>query len=369
VTRRSILGAVASALVVVAPAPGLASAAAPIRVGNLDQDVEPQAGSIIVPVGSPATAGASGRLSYVALYCSTSSAGGDVVSIVMGSAFADSLCTASPGWVQFAFREPPTVLSGAHYGFTILAHSPDGDTLAIASTDYAGGCLQSNGTCRQDVTDIAFRTYVQPSPTVKFAWNPAQVHAGASTPVTLTIQAGFPGYLVPDTVSGSAAPAVSADVAEIVLDSHPSWFTPGAITCSTSAGPQACGNYPGPFEIAMTGSPLTVTITITGTAVIPNPAGNQQVIVAGSGCIAYVFAEVPFTDCGATGRAEMAILGAAATPAPTPVPTLPVTASASDSQGTSGEPYADFLPAFLLAALASGFVVRSSLARVKPNRR
>jgi len=368
-TKRRFVGALAAGTVAVSLWPGVASAApSPARVGNLDQDVEPQAASINVPLGSPATqsftADASGRLSYVALYCSTTQPGGAVVFIVMGSTIADSICTASPGWVQFAFHQPPTVQSGGHYGFTIQADSPYGDllALAVASTDYAGGCLQSNGTCRRDVTDIAFRTYVQPSPTVKLAWNPAQVHAGASTPVTLTIQVGFPGYWVPDVPTGMAAPSVSNFAAEIKYDGLPSWFTLNAVSCTTSAGPDACVSAPGQVNITMTGSPLTATVELAGTAVVPNPAGNQQATVTGTGCIAYGFAEVPFIDCAA-GRAEMAILGAA-TPAPTSIRTLPVTTSASDTRGTSGEPYGVLLPAFLLAALASGFVLRSSRARV-----
>jgi hypothetical protein len=311
-TKRVLGAAIAAALLVVGLLPGLASADT-VRVGNLDQNAAQQAVWLdidsVTSVTQSFTAGATGRLSYFSVYCVANSATDFVWVSWDSTTFGNQLCGPTPGWVLVPLNVPPSVQSGTQYTVTITGHAnPDsGMRLAASASDYTGGCLSSNGTCRLDVSDIAFRTYVQPSPTITYTWNPAHLDAGTSTPITLTIVGNFPGFPLPD-----GGPDVTNQMGEITLDSYPSWFTPATIACSPAVDPSPCG-LANSWLIDLTGSALTVTITITGTATIPNPPGGQTATASGSGCIGYAYPVTPFIDC-ATGHADLTIAGVSATP-------------------------------------------------------
>jgi hypothetical protein len=155
--------------------------------GTLDQEVLPGEGSTYLAdwnVTQRFTAGLTGELVLVELYCFSDVGLPAAVTVTLGSSTATGACGDTVAWVPIFFGSTPPdaagravaaggpiVVAGQHY--TITFGSPTPTHWGVAASNYAGGAAAAAGEPIQDVTDFAFRTYVNtsvtPPPTSAFA--------------------------------------------------------------------------------------------------------------------------------------------------------------------------------------------------------
>ncbi len=377
--RRSIAAAAAAALLM-ALAPAYVSATVAIP-GSLDQSVAPGADTyadLSTSVTQTFTAGKSGLLTYIALYCSVSDdfQDGIAITVSIGSSSASATCVDTEEAVDLFFpATPPSVTSGQQYTMTISHGEDQPISLYPAASDYSGGAAAGgDGNPIDGVTDFAFQTYVLVPPTTTYTWNPTSIVAGTSTTVTLTAETDFPATITPVVVPAQGvSPNAPVSVSYLVtLGALPTWFTPTGITCSAQIDPATCtvDNFKagltatGPLRAAM-----SVIVTITGTASPAAAAGGGKGSAQGNGCIPFNDGGTVVNSCGAA-EADLTVSAAPATP--TPVPTAAPTATpvvtppptATDGSGSTGDGSLLLLPGALCFGLgALAVVVRGESRR------
>jgi hypothetical protein len=228
---------------------------------------------------------------------------------------------ASAGWVVFTLSTPIPVVSGTQYAI-VFTISPYANVFLAGS--YSGGTRvgQVGGSWVADATtDYAFRTYVWAQSTT-LHWSQGQVPGGASTPVTLTETFTFPAT-DPQAVGASWA---------VVTAALPAWFTPTGVVCSVGVADCAVDHLgPAKFmSVAHTASPLTVIVTISGTAA--PAAGDIGTLgtASGRGCSIAVVAEPVPTAC-IDADAALAVVAVVTTPPPGTAESAPAGSEGSAS--------------------------------------
>jgi LPXTG-motif cell wall-anchored protein len=367
--RRPFIGLVA-ALAILTTTP--AGAGAMPTPGSLDQSADvggPEyTFDALAGVTQTITAGQSGLLIQVAVYCDPiAGGGGQNFYLTIGSVHSTTWCSQS-GWLTF--NTAAAVTAGQQ--FTIKIDSggmPVG--LGSAASDYTGG----SAACPADIsaiattsvcpTDFAFKTYVWDVSPTTYTWSLSQVPAGASTVVSLTTQTTFGQVYFgePGIVAGSApAFVMPADFYTVKLAALPAWFTPSGVTCSAQIAPADCtlANYLSGFHPLGDGSAMTLTVTIAGTAAPARAAGGTTGTATGAGCITVTVSDETWgqskVDVCDPATAGLGVGAAPATPAPT------TTVAATDSDG-EGQPTWLLLIGLALAAGASVIVARRRVLR------
>jgi hypothetical protein len=128
--------------------------------GTLDVDVEPGAGNHLSDstLTQTFTAGLTGQLTEVELYCMTDT--GTLGTVTLSVDAADSSggqCSGDAmGWVAFTFASPLNVTAGQQYTITFECITPT--HWGTAAAPYSGGSAAEGGEPIAD--DMAFRTYV-----------------------------------------------------------------------------------------------------------------------------------------------------------------------------------------------------------------
>jgi len=354
------LAAVAAAMLVLALAPGSAGAAP--TPGSLDQSVGPGASRYVsdAPLSQTFTAGQTGFLTHLELYCD-SNEGGDVdVSLSVGTSTAHALCGNTAGWVDFllSWSTPPQVISGQQYTIALSGGTVIG--LAVSASDYAGGAASASGAPIPGVSDFAFRTYVYTASTTTYAWSVPQVTAGSTTAVTLTAATTFhptaDGSADRSLDSGAVAPNPAASLDYTVkLDAVPAWFTATGITCSAQIAPADCtfANFTSGLHVLADSSAMTVTVAVTGQASPAAAEAGSTRIAGGEGCIAVTDTELGTFHLCSTGSAGLVVVAAGATPPPT----------TTGVSGSSGDSPPLWWPVGLLALICSLFAIAGCRVR------
>jgi hypothetical protein len=149
--RIAVVGAILTLLVI--PSGALA-----LGVGTLDVDVEPGAGYHLSDgvMTQTFTAGLTGQLTQVELYCMTELVVGDVTLSVDSADSSGGQCGSDAmGWVAFTFASPLNVTAGQQYTITFQCMTPT--HWGTAAVPYSGGSAMDGDPIADD---IAFRTYV-----------------------------------------------------------------------------------------------------------------------------------------------------------------------------------------------------------------
>ena len=292
------------------------------------------------------TAGEYGDLSGVDLYLELGGGGSLTASIEATAsglptgpalASASSTVAASAGWVHFSFTTPLSVVQDSVYAIVI---NPTAAGVWFGSTNtYPGGqafVVGAPWTALADPADFGFRTYVDTAGT-QLSWDKPQVTAGASTPPTLTATMTY----------GNGVEATHYDP---FLGLIPTWFTPTGITCSDTASkivPADCtlvnfGNgFGNLIPTSTTGDILTFTVTGTGHPTLADLGSTG--LTGGNACLYY-----PSITYCSDATANVQVVAAAATPAPTRAATPPPTSTGvGRSPGPGGTIW--FLPMGLIA--------------------
>jgi hypothetical protein len=157
VRRTGIAAAAALLTLAILPASSLA-----VVAGTLDQDVEPGQGDYLSdsPLTQTFTAGLTGQLTMVELYCVTDTGGIGSATLSVGSADATGDCSGdAAGWTSFVFASPPAVTAGQQYTIAFQCETPT--HWGVAAAAYSGGAAgDGDGNPLRGVDDFAFRTYV-----------------------------------------------------------------------------------------------------------------------------------------------------------------------------------------------------------------
>jgi hypothetical protein len=270
--RRPFVGAAAAAALLLALVPGGARAALP---GAQDQVVNPGASmhSTLQSVTQTFTAGVTGALTHVEVYCSAASA--TTVYVLFDVYLLHTAdCGPTADWVDFVL--PSSYLVGAGTQHTLVINNGFASIdLGVAAADYAGGEATEGGSPITGVPDVAFRTYVVPIQTLTYGWNVASVPEGVSTPVTLTLTVSFPAI--------DLDPLDAPITYRVDLSSMPFWTGGFSVSCSAPVNPADCteANVFNWLEFEGDGSAVTVTITVQATAQ-PSPGDPGQSAQAGA---------------------------------------------------------------------------------------
>jgi hypothetical protein len=348
--RRPFVGAAAAAALLLALVPGGARAAVP---GTQDQvvDVGGSTYSTSAPVNQTFTAGVTGVLTHVEVYCSAASA--TTVWVIFDSyALHTADCGPTAGWVDFVL--PSSSLVGAGTQHTLVINNGYASIdLGVTAADYAGGEATEGalpGTPITGVSDVAFRTYVVPIQTVTYGWSPAAVPEGVSTPVTLTLTVSFPEI--------DLDPLDAPIVYLIDLSSMPFWTGSFSVSCSAPVNPADCteANVFNWLEFQGDGSAVTVTITVQATAQ-PSPGDPGQSAQAAA-CVSGADTREFF----ALMMCESATAYLDVGPAPTPTPP-PTTTTPGGGSGSSGGQALALLAAAVAGLLGAFAVSRRESAR------
>jgi hypothetical protein len=333
--KRRASGALAAAILVLGLAPGLAQAVA--IPGTLDQSVGPSATYYLRDsnMTQTFTAGLSGALTHIALYCASDGSGTANISVSVGTSSGLAQCEDTPGWADVILIGSQTVTAGQQYTITIPSSVPM--KLYAAASNYSGGEAAENGGPITNVSDIAFRTYVWNPSTTTYAWSKSNVAPGATTAVTLTATTQFDALDVSVDVSGSVWPAEPLITYSVKLGALPSWFTPTSIVCSAQIVPADCTVANFGTGLAAAGDPttaMTVTVVVTGTADPASSADGTTGTASGQGCITGPGLDGPVSLCSA-GSANLLV--ARTTPPPT---STAGGSGSSDAQLPMGLPFA-----------------------------
>ena len=284
------LAALAAAALALALAPGAALGAI---MGDLDQSAdvaspptmyEVAAGEGSAFVTQTFTAGVTGVMTYVVLYCDPGE-GSVEVDVMVGtpeSHSSDSETCSAAGWLGFMALMP--VVAGQQY--TIAVGSEEAFGLGVAAANYTGGAAAQDDSPIPGVSDFAFKTYVVELARTTYSWSTANVPAGASTAVTLTTTTVFP-----EGVRENVAPAVAPESPWVVqLGALPSWFTPTSMQCSPEVWAEDCnlaqyaaGIYVDP-SLSQDEDDMIVVITIEGTASPAAADVGATGTASGQGC-------------------------------------------------------------------------------------
>jgi hypothetical protein len=300
--------------------------------------------STIAPVNQTFTAGVTGALTHVEVYCSATSA--TTIYVLFDSMMMHTAdCNTTPGWVDFVLSSSYLVGAGTSHTLVINNGFASID-LGVAAADYAGGVATEGslpGTPITGVSDVAFRTYVVPIQTLTFGWSQATVPEGVSTPVTLTLTVNFPAI--------DLDPLDAPITYQVDLGGMPFWTGSFSVSCSAPVNPADCTqtNVFNWLEFEGDGSAVTVTITVQATAQ-PSPGDPGQSSQA--------YACVYGVDTGEYFGLGMcdnttAYLGVG------PAPTAPPTNTGPD--GGSGSSGGQML--WLLAAAAAGLLGAFAVTR------
>ena len=340
--KRRASTAMAAALMFLCLAPGLAQAVA--IPGTLDQSAPPGATVYHVDSGTVTqtfTAGMTGGLTYIALYCGSGGGGAVDVDVAVGISSGSGQCEDTPGWVDLILTGDQTVTAGQQYTITLGGSAMD---LYVAASNYTGGQAAVGGNPITGVSDIAFQTYVWNPSTTTYTWSKPNVVPGSSTTVTLTATTHFDALVEAGILashSGGSASVLPADAPPITwsvkLDALPAWFTPTSIVCSAQIVPADCTVPNFQSGLAAAGDialAMTVTVTITGTADPGAPLNGTIGTARGQGCVTGPGQDGPVSLC-TSGTANLAV--GSATPPPTS--TAGGTGS-SDGQLPLGLPFA-----------------------------
>jgi hypothetical protein len=315
--RRQVAVAASAAVLALGLAPG-AVLGAPV-LGTLDQSADFGSQTYqfdnTAGVSQTVTAGQSGLLTAVDLYCN---GGGASVNMDVSIESFHSLATCQEdGWVTVNLLA--IVTAGQQFTIVITGGgTPMG--LGVAAANYAGGEATDNETglspeiLGTPVADFAFRTYVWVASSTTYSWSPNSITAGANTTVTLTTETVFSELPILDVASAAGPIALAAppEFYTMRLDALPAWFSPTGIACSAQIDPADCSvaQYLAGIHPAGDGTAMTVTIVITGTA-SPSAAGTG--VASGAGCIAGPGEE----DLCNPAQAGLVVVAAGQTPPPT----------------------------------------------------
>jgi hypothetical protein len=360
--KHRLLAAATASVLALALLPGGAWAAMP---GGLDQNVPP-AGTPVMAAFSAGdavtqtfTAGVTGALTHVELYCEGAS-GPAGVDIYFGTFHeASGTCPGTAGWVDLNFKASQLMAAGSTSTIRIVAS--DDLSLGVAGAGYSGGAAgDAVGDPITGLDDFAFRTYVLPLQTISSTWDPATVQPGVSTPATLTSVISFPAI--------SLNPLVADIGYQVQLWGLPSWFTPdGSLSC-TGVGGISCDlatleTPPGIVWFGDDGAAVTLTLGIPGTAapgaedwsdsaqlyacVFANSDGVETFPPPGT-------SDVNVGQCN-SAYAELTVGGA----------TPPPTATSGSSGSSGGGLPLWYLPAGVTALLGMILATRRQLGRVR----
>jgi hypothetical protein len=349
--KRPAISALAAAVMALALLPGGALANPP---GSADQDSGAVTGgySTDAVLVQTFTAGRTGALTHIELYCSGIGSAVDIVLVFGGMLTHSGQCPATAAWTDFVLVSSYLVAQGNTYPILIDWNVTP---FTIGTADYAGGAGALYGPPQTDipgVSDFAFRTYVQPLQTTANTWNPASVAPGVSTPASLTTSVSF------DQVS--LGPLAAPIFYQVQLMQLPSWFAPtGGLSCTGPINPGDCSLAtlqapPGIQWQSTDGAAATLTLVISGTAapgagdwtesaeIYSCVLGNSDGVVPPTG--------TPYFSFGMCDTVTADLVVGQATPPPT------VTAGGSESSG-AGLPLW-WLPAGLCALLSWLLMVR-----------
>jgi|SRR5271157_5384326 len=375
--RRAMMAAVAAVMLILAIAP---SSFAVVVLGTLDQSAAPGTTPYLSDwdVSQTFTAGRTGLLTQVQLYCD-SNGGGDVsVSLSVGTSSGDATCGNTPGWADFVLISAIQVVAGQQYTIAHAGGQPF--DLYVTASDYAGGAAAANGNPITDpvvVSDFAFQTYVYNPSTTTYLWSAPQVSAGSTTTVTLTAVTAFQAVVSPGVVSGDQSGMVSPDIPldlnyTVTLGALPAWFTPTGIACSAQIATADCtiANFKTGLSATGDGTAMTVTVVVTGQASPAAADVGSSGTASGQGCV--VNTTEPLQDPIEPQQEQVSICSSAtaglavAAPIATPAPSITPPPTATDASGTSGDAPVPWLAAALLALFCS--LVLVSVRRVGQRR-
>jgi hypothetical protein len=184
--RRPFVAAASAALLTLMLVP-VAGAA----TGTLDQQAPPGEGSYLVDwtLTQTFTAGLTGQLTEVDLYCVTDTGSDGPADVSVGSASTTGTCPgAGAAWAAFVFSSPLSITAGQQY--TITFHDPTPTHWFEAAADYPGGA-GADPENTEFSGDFAFRTWVLSTATAPPTTVVASERGSAQDPPAWLLPAGL----------------------------------------------------------------------------------------------------------------------------------------------------------------------------------